>query len=447
MPPSMWRLCAEGTAGHVKNGYVVEEFGMIGRQKTPAQGCGANVRQRSLATRDDRILWLLNHTTLMEWEVPMLISLGFEVFVPKQLPVGPNSRTARVTDRFDATLTIPAEDLQQLNSVNFYDAAYSATTARLLNRHFATAISASIFPGLYYLLRAFQGRIFMRAFGHAGAFDYESATATIPFDSLDRRSFAPWHAPVGRCIAGFWSRLGGLRGLAFHNPVTHEMARVARRLHLAAAYEEIIAHERPFLKSRSVFLPLALPESMFASGGRWQGGEDRVLFICPNIDQIDYYRRIYLAFKEACGDIPHWIAGRQDLNGVETPLTTQDPSILGYISREHLDGLISTCVCMFYHSQEPRHLHYHPLEAIAAGQPLIFMAGGLLESLGGRDQPGLCRDVAEVRGKIDRLRRGDGTLRDSILIAQKRILRHFQPAYCEEVWRREFLPRVRANCS
>lgn len=413
----------------------------------PVQSRGSKGRQVASPNRNDRILWLLNHTTLLEWEVPMLISLGFEVFVPKQLPIGPNSRTARVTDRFDATLTIPVEELHKLNDVNFYDAAYSADTARLINRHFATAISASIFPGLYYLLRAFRGRIFMRAFGHAGAFDYESATATIPLESLDRASFAPWHTMAGRCLARFRSRLPGTHRLAFHNPVTHEMARVSHRLSLAAAYEEIIAHERPFLKHRSVFLPLALPASMFAAGDRWTGGEDRVLFICPNIDQIDYYRRIYLGFKEAFGDIPHWIAGRQDLNGVETPLSTQDPSILGYVSRERLDDLIGSCVCMFYHSQEPRHLHYHPLEAIVAGQPLIFMAGGLLESLGGAEQPGLCRDAAEAREKIERLRQGDVSLREAILTSQKRILRHFEPAYCEAVWRREFLPRVRATGS
>jgi len=41
-----------------------------------------------------RVLWILNHTTLMEWEVPMLLAEGFEVFVPKVLPVGPNGRTA-----------------------------------------------------------------------------------------------------------------------------------------------------------------------------------------------------------------------------------------------------------------------------------------------------------------------------------------------------------------
>lgn len=397
--------------------------------------------------RARRILWLLNHTTLMEWEVPMLVDLGFEVFVPKVLPVGPNSRTARVTDAFDATLTIPETDLRHLNTLNLYDEPYSRDTADLLNRHFATAIAASMFPGLYYLLRAFGGRILMRAFGHAGDYDYESATATIPRAALDARSYSPWTAAPGRAWARFRSRLPGRDRLEFRNAATREMVRVGRRLHLAAAYEAIIAHERRFLRTRAVFLPLALPQSMFAAGDSWTGGEDRILFVCPNIDQIDYYRRIYLDFKQAFGDLPAWIAGRQDLNGVEAPLTTEDSSILGYVSRERLDALIRSCTCMFYHSREPRHLHYHPLEAIVAGQPLIFMAGGLLESLGGPDQPGLCRDHAEAREKIERLRRGDTALCTAIRSAQRSILRHFEPEACATVWRRNFLPLLRGNAA
>jgi hypothetical protein len=397
---------------------------------------------RSNAPHTRRLLWILNHTTLMEWEVPMLRELGFEVFVPKLLPVGPNGRTAKVTDAHDGTLTIPAADLDHLNTVNFYDAPLSRRTAAIVNRHFGTAIAASIYPGLYYLLRCFEGRIFMRAFGHAGDFDYDSATATIPFASLDHSSFAEPSSWPGRILARLRSRLPGRDRPVARNVVTAEMFRVRSRLHLAAAYEQIITHERPFLRQRSVFLPLALPASMLEAGGGWSGGEGRVLFVCPNIDQIDYYRRIYLRFREELGQFPSWIAGRQDLQGVDAPLTTQDDRILGFVTRERLDDLMRRCACMFYHSQEPRHLHYHPLEAIVAGQPLVFMAGGLLESLGGGDQPGLCRSYDEAREKIGRLLAGDAVLREAIRQRQRSILRHFEPAYCDHVWRENFLPLV-----
>ena len=400
-----------------------------------------------LAKRPRRILWILNHTTLMEWEVPMLMAEGFEVFVPKVLPVGPNGRTATVTDAYDASLTIPAADLAFLNTVNFYDQPLSRRTAETINRHFDVAIAASIYPGLYYLMRCFEGRIFMRAFGHGGDFDYESATATIPFDTLDASSFTQATTWPGRLLARLRNWLPIEDRPVFRNVVMTEMTRIRSRVHLAAAYQQIIDHERPFLRRRSVFMPLALPESLLAANDSWTGGEDRVLFICPNIDQIDYYRRIYLRFREELGEIPSWIAGRQDLHGVDAPPATQDDRILGYIPRERLDELLRRCFCMFYHSQEPRHLHYHPLEAIATGQPLVFMAGGLLESLGGSDQPGLCRTYAEAREKIGRLRDNDKSLRDVIRAKQRAILAPFEPAFCARAWREKFLPIVRGTTS
>lgn len=398
------------------------------------------IRAVSRPTR--RILWILNHTTLMEWEVPMLLEQGFEVFVPKVLPVGPNGRTAMVTDAFDGSLSLPEEDLRELNCVNFYDAPLSQRTAELINRHFDAAITASIFPGLYYLMRAFEGRIFMRAFGHAGHFDYEGATDTVPVESLDESSYTPSSTWPTRLYSQLRQRLDGPRRIRSRNRVTNEMYRVRDRLHLAAAYPQIIDNERPFLQERSVYLPLALPESILSKSNTWAGGDDHVLFVCPNIDQIEYYRQIYLRFKKELGGIPHLIAGRQNLDGVETPTTTADPQILGFVSREELDRLMRECVCMFYHSQEPRHLHYHPLEAIVAGQPLIYMAHGLLEALGGHRQPGLCHTYAEAREKIERLRQGDTAFREALCEAQQSILEHFKPDYCEDVWRQNFLPLV-----
>lgn len=390
-----------------------------------------------------RVLWILNHTTLMEWEVPMLLAEGFEVFIPKVLPVGPNGRTATVTDAHDSSLTIPPDELAFLNTVNFYDAPLCRRTADIINRNFDVAIAASIYPGLYYLMRCFEGRIFMRAFGHAGDFNYESATATIPFETLDHSSYTRVSTWPGRVLAKLRNRMPIADKPTYHNVVMEEMTRIRDRVYLAAAYEQIIDHERPFLKRRSVFMPLALPESLLKTDGTWTGGEDRILFVCPNIDQIDYYRRIYLRFREELGTFPYWVAGRQDLAGVDAPLSTQDENILGYIARERLDELLRRCFCMFYHSQEPRHLHYHPLEAIATGMPLVYMAGGLLEPLGGPDQPGMCRSYDEAREKIARLRDGDAALREAICARQKAILDHFEPERCSRAWRENFLPLVK----
>ena len=95
---------------------------------------------------------------------------------------------------------------------------------------------------------------------------------------------------------------------------------------------------------------------------------------------------------------------------------------------------------MFYHSQEPRHLHYHPLEAMVAGQPVVFMSGGLLERLGGPQQTGMCTTYAEAREKIGRLLDGDVQLRSAILRDRVRIRDVFTDENCTKIWQENFVP-------
>lgn len=69
---------------------------------------------------------------------------------------------------------------------------------------------------------------------------------------------------------------------------------------------------------------------------------------------------------------------------------------------------------IFYHSQEPRHIHFHPFEAIKAGMPLVFMSGGILDQFGGSKLPGRCTSIEEARQKIRRILDGDQNLIDDI---------------------------------
>ena len=370
----------------------------------------------------------------------MLMELGFEVFVPKHLPEGPNSRTATVTTQYDSSLSIPSADLEFLNTVNFYESPISKKTADIINRYFGNCISAYIFPGLHYLLQSYRGRIFMRAFGHAGTIDYEKATDTVPVSSLSRESYSSWSQRIQRFFSGCTKGFTKSAEINCKNRIMKEMYVARNRIYLAAAYREIIENELPFLKRRSLYLPLALPPSITKSANSWRGGDGRVLFVCPNIDQIDYYHRIYTRFTEELGAFPYCIAGRQDLGGPANAAKTQDANILGFISRDTYNSLMESCLCMFYHSQEERHLHYHPLEAIVAGLPLIFMSGGLLEKCGGPNQPGMCSTYEEARQKISRLQNADTNFRDSIRQSQIRILEPFNSSYCTSVWKNTFAP-------
>ena len=81
-------------------------------------------------SRPVRVAWILNHTTLMEFEADLLQRLGCEVFVPKVLPEGLDGRTAAVTREYDKSLSIPADDLEVLNAANFYSRPLSEQAQR-----------------------------------------------------------------------------------------------------------------------------------------------------------------------------------------------------------------------------------------------------------------------------------------------------------------------------
>ena len=54
-----------------------------------------------MRNRNKRILWLLNHKTLMPYEVKLLLELGFEVFTPKITPTSPTLRSCAIDITYD----------------------------------------------------------------------------------------------------------------------------------------------------------------------------------------------------------------------------------------------------------------------------------------------------------------------------------------------------------
>jgi len=156
------------------------------------------------------------------------------------------------------------------------------------------------------------------------------------------------------------------------------------------------------------------------------------LFICPEITFSLYYNAIYNDFKKHYGDLPHIIGGRQTLP------VEGDNNVLGFIPSETYLDMMRESRLMFYHSTEPYHLHYHPLEAIEYGMPLIFMAGGLFDRVGGIGLPGRCSSVKEARKKIQRILNDDWSFINEVRDSQKILINPFKMENCVEHWRRGF---------
>lgn len=347
-----------------------------------------------------RILWLLNHTTLREFEVPLLINMGFEVFTPKVVPETILKRSTSQTFQYDACLTIPADILEILNQHDFYSENENPHIVSIINNYFHVAFTGFFPNTIETLAEGFTGKIFLRVFGLAKNHNYYLYSKEI-----------------------------------FDNTLMENLHSISNRLWFAPSYPEISKNEVSIF--RDVVLPLGLPSFFYHDQDTWTGKDKILFFVCPSIKLIPtYYGEIYTEFKKIFSGFPHIIAGDQDDSIIE------DPHVKGFQPREVFNEWLKNCRVMFYHSQELRHLHYHPLEAIVVGMPLIFMGGGLLESLGGKDQPGLCRTTKEARKKIKRIFRSDRSFINEIREKQKVILEKFSEAYCRRMWEENFLPIV-----
>ena len=144
-----------------------------------------------------------------------------------------------------------------------------------------------------------------------------------------------------------------------------------------------------------------------------------------------YYRAIYDDFLAGLGELPYSIGGAQ-------PIALNDPNVLGYVSNEQHQLNMEQYRLMFYHSQEPNHIHYHPFEAIRAGMPLVFMAGGMLDSMGGIGLPGRCKSISSARQKIKRILNDDWSLINRIKESQHVLLDSMKPSNCEAAWQKGF---------
>ncbi|WEX08341.1 glycosyltransferase [Chelativorans sp. AA-79] len=351
--------------------------------------------------RPRRVMWLLNHKAAREFEIPMLKRVGFqEIFLPKSFPQDHNFRSADVDRSEDRNLTIPSSDLEKLNATNWY-APVPRDIWEIANRHFDLAFfTLHNLDAVERMAASFHGAMLLRAFGLV-------STTLSSYNKL----------------------------LELHAGAHGALSQARHRLWLAEAYRGIGANEGTWLGRRSVYLPLGLAAP--APTDKWVGTDNRLMFICPDIEFNPYYHNIYKRFLRDFKKIPYIIGGAQ-------LIPVKDSDVTGFLPAEEFKRYMRELKVMFYHSSEPRHVHYHPFEAVRTGMPLVFMAGGVLEKLAGRPLPGQAKTTAEARTKIERILRGDRRLIDSIRESQTVLLDAMAPAHLEPYWH-EGLHRILAN--
>ncbi|MFT4058199.1 MAG: hypothetical protein QM652_01475 [Legionella sp.] len=111
---------------------------------------------------------------------------------------------------------------------------------------------------------------------------------------------------------------------------------------------------------------------------------------------------------------------------------------MSFVEQEQYAAIMRTHCVMFYSSTESHHIHYHPFEAIQAGMPLLFMAGGMLDKLGGGNLPGRCKSIKEARTKIKRIFNHDKLFIEHLRLTQAVLLEAMKPENCKETYKRNF---------
>lgn len=342
-----------------------------------------------------RVMWLLNHTSARKFEISMLKSLGIaEIFTPKIFPGDINFRSASTDNSEDSSLSIPFDILERLNRVNWYESRDPFDWI-LASKYFDVCfLILSNSETLKVASSHFKGAILLRAYGLPSQSSYSRIINTLSSGK-----------------GSIWIRSLG------------------RRFFFAEAYRDLHRKEPEFLANRALYLPLGAQS--VALQDEWQGIDPRIFFICPDIGCNPYYLEIYNSFVSNFGDLPYLIGGSQ-------PIEVDDENVLGFVSAEAHARNMRRMRLMFYHSQEGTHIHYHPFEAVRAGMPLIFMADGMLDRLGGLSLPGRCRTINEARQKIERLLNDDTSFAQELRTTQTVLLDAMNPANLADDWRRAF---------
>lgn len=342
-----------------------------------------------------RALWLINHNTLRPFEVPLLVDMGYEVYCPKMFPYDEGNMSASIDYSYDKTLSIPCEVLERLNQVDFYKQV-PRDVLDLMNEYFDIAFFGFFPEQLKMLVDGFKGVLVMQPFGLA---------TNVTYTNVIEQTL----------------------GISF----LQKLEKLGERFFFGQAYENLAEIEYRYFRNRTVYLPLGLKDAYVKD--EWKGGDNRILFVCPRINTSPYYWNIYKTFKENFRGFEYVVGGAQPIE------VTEDERVVGYIPKEQYEYNMTHLAVMFYHSQEERHLHYHPLEAVKQGMPLIFMEGGLLENIAGRKLPGCCKTIKEAKSKIRRIMRGDIRFINKVKESQAILLKPFQYEYCKEQWKKEFI--------
>lgn len=347
-----------------------------------------------------RAFYFLNHQTAMPFEVKLLVELGFEVFVTKQLSRDAVVfRSGLVSYEYDETLTLPSDIIEKLNNHNFYDDPIPKSLKDIIESEFDLVFLIQLPRALDDFASFYTGVIFSRIYGESNEFSYSD----------------------------YYKRMIGPRF-----PVLIE--RMGDRFFFAAIFPEIAENEKYF-KDRLLWTPLGVPDSFWRNQNTWCGGGEYLLAYFPDFKTVKYYEKKYEEFISLFSTQPYKVMGRQS----ETP---SDSNVLGYLDDQEIHSVYQNCSAYTYTSDEKRHLHYTPIEAMIIGAPVLFNKHSILSSMFQGDAPGAYGSAEAARKLASRLVANDSSLIQEIKKSQEQVLKRQEFDWCCKQWKTAFEDKV-----
>ena len=328
----------------------------------------------------NNILYLLAHKTLTDFEIPIIISRGYGVFIPKK-KTSLDKMNSLCDDFYkydDSLQNINASELNILNDIDWYNNNITLTQniINLLNTNFKYIFITLLTSDnlLIQLIQNFKGFIYYRFFGLESNLSYKDMV--IKYTS-----------PRVKYIFGYYDIYNYEQSLSsFFNVNNSNIVRIGCPDNFIKTYEN--THK---------------------------GTNNKICFVCSKINHCPYYTNIYNEFIRNFGTkYDYMLLGKNN----ETLI---DNKKYNNLSDNEYFNKMSECKLMYYHSMEPRHLHYHPIEALIIGLPVLFYRQSLLNRFL-VNSPGRCNNLNEVYVKINRILNNDVNFINKIKKEQQKFL-------------------------
>jgi len=287
---------------------------------------------------DPLLLWCSSHDTLAAEEIPLFLEAGFRV-VPLLTNFWTQSFDPALADMlcpaWRESVALSAETVGGLQSLRICQAdgrnPFTAADLALLAEH-VDAVYVTVHPHVAVrLAAAFPHTVLFRAFGHAGLNTYsricESHGASL--DDADRRPNLIW-CPILSTL---------------QEPEDERLCRNPQHL-------------------RAFVTPGRLGPV------RWspERSEPSVVETIPRIESQGYYREIFERYAADHGRLPLKILGGNSPGGGELA----DPRIVGRLDTADYFATAARARISIYHGRSRHHVHYHPIEFMTLGVPVLF---------------------------------------------------------------------------